>query len=99
MTLPADPPSPAVALTSAVLVPVFKVASVEKTEAPSGSPGQDWYRYVLQSTRSTITGVRRGSRDVVHTYAAEAAERLNTRAVLGQSSWSPRGRKPAARPT
>ncbi len=98
MTMPMDPPAPAEARPRGLLVPIFKVASVEKTDAPGGSPGQDWYRYVLQSPRSTITGVRRGSRDVVQTYAAEAAERLNNRAILCQPSWNPRGRKPAPKP-
>ena len=94
MTTPTDPPAPVVLQPRTILVPVYKVASVEKTDAPGGAPGQDWYRYELKSPRSTITGLRRGSRDLVHTYATEAAERLNSRAVLGQSSWSPRGRKP-----
>jgi hypothetical protein len=74
----------------------FKVASVEKTDAPDGSDGQDWYRYVLDSGRSTIAGQRRGSRKDVLAYAAQCAEQLNTRGLTGQSIWSPRGRKPAA---
>lgn len=77
--------------------PVFVVHSVEETEAPSGAKGNDWYRYVLKSDRSDITGLRSGSREQVHSYATEAAERLNTRSALCQPSWSPRGRKPAAR--
>ena len=76
--------------------PVFKVARVEKTEAPNGEQGRDWYRYVLKSSSSTITGHRRGSRQFVHDYAKECAERLNTRAATHQSIWNPRGRKPAA---
>jgi hypothetical protein len=74
----------------------FKVASVEKTDAPDGSDGQDWYRYVLDSGRSKIAGQRRGSRKDVLAYAAQCAEQLNTRGLTGQSIWSPRGRKPAA---
>ncbi len=74
----------------------FKVASVEKTTAPDGSEGQDWYRYVLDSGRSTISGHRRGSRKDVHAYATQCAEQLNARGLTGQSIWSPRGRKPAA---
>ncbi len=74
----------------------FKVARVEKTGAPDGTEGQDWYRYVLESGRSTISGQRRGSRKDVHAYATQCAEQLNARGMTGQSIWSPRGRKPAA---
>ena len=74
----------------------FKVATVEKICAPDGGEGQDWYRYILDSGRSTISGQRRGSRKDVHGYATQCAEQLNTRGLTGQSIWSPRGRKPAA---
>src|SRR3990172_5546465 len=77
----------------------FKVARVEKTDAPDGSPGEDWYRYVLESGRSTITGHRRGSRKDVIAYAARCAEQLNVRGLSAQSIWSPRGRKPASSTT
>jgi RNA recognition motif. (a.k.a. RRM, RBD, or RNP domain) len=77
--------------------PVFVVDSVEKTEVPGGARGDNWYRYVLKSERSTITGLRSGSREQVRTYASQAAERLNIRSALCQNSWSPRGRKPAPR--
>jgi hypothetical protein len=76
--------------------PVFKVASVDKTDAPEGELGRDWYRYVLKSSRSTIIGHRCGSREYVHEYATQCAEQLNARASSCQSIWSPRGRKPAA---
>jgi hypothetical protein len=75
---------------------LFKVASVEKISPPDGGEGQDWYRYVLDSGRSMISGQRRGSRKDVQAYASQCAEQLNTRGQTGQSIWSPRGRKPAA---
>lgn len=74
----------------------FKVARVEKTAAPNGGQGQDWYRYVLESGRSTITGKRRGSRKDVLAYATRCTEQLNARGLTAQSIWSPRGRKPAS---
>jgi hypothetical protein len=77
-------------------LPVFEVASVEKTDAPKGEQGRNWYRYVLKSHCSTITGHRSGTRQFVHDYAVQCAEQLNTRAATSQSIWSPRGRKPAA---
>ncbi len=74
----------------------FKVARVEKTGAPNGGHGHDWYRYVLESGRSTITGQRRGSRKDVLAYATQCAEQLNARALAAKSIWNPRGRKPAS---
>jgi len=79
-----------------VLLHVYRVARVEKIPAPDGGEGPDWRRYVLESGRSTITGQRRGSKEDVLIYATECAERLNARGRKGESSWSPRGKKPAA---
>lgn len=94
---PDAPPTAAAAALNLATAPVFVVDSVEETEAPGGAKGDNWYRYVLKSDRSAITGLRSGSREQVHSYASETAERLNTRSALCQPSWSPRGRKPAAR--
>jgi hypothetical protein len=91
--IPAAPPDTGVFSKKA---PVFEVARVEKTDAPNGEQGRDWYRYVLKSNSSTITGKRRGSRQFVHDYATQCAEQLNMRAATHQSIWNPRGRKPAA---
>jgi len=96
MAEPIIPAVPSDASAPTTKAPVFKVAHVEKTEAPNGEQGRDWYRYVLKSGSSTITGLRRGSRKYVHTYAMQCAEQLNTRAATHQSIWNPRGRKPAA---
>jgi len=79
-----------------VLLHTYRVARVEKIPAPDGGEGADWRRYVLESGRSIITGQRRGSREDVLTYATECAERLNARGSKGESSWSPRNKKPAA---
>ncbi len=89
-------PKISVTVAGATLAPVFQVTSVEKSHAPDGGSDQDWYRYVLTSGRSTITGHRRGSAKCVHAYASECADQLNARAALGQSIWNPRGRKPGA---
>jgi hypothetical protein len=74
----------------------YKVVRVEKTDAPEGGQGREWYRYVLDSGRSTITGRRCGSRKDVLAYASQCADQLNARGLTGQSIWSPRGRKPAS---
>lgn len=74
----------------------FKVVRVEKTGAPDGSEGQDWYCYVLEGGCSTITGQRRGSHSDVLEYATQCTERLNARRLTARSNWSQRGRKPAS---
>jgi hypothetical protein len=74
---------------------LYRVARVEKSTPPGGTTGSHWYRYTLESGRSTITGHRQGSLKEVLAYATLCAEQLNTRAVTAQSIWAPRGRKPA----
>ncbi len=91
---PAVPVSKHARLTTSL---IFQVASVEKTETPGGEQGQDWYRYMLKNHNSTINGLRRGSHQHVCDYAAQYAEQLNTRIVLGPSPWSSRGSKVAPR--
>lgn len=56
----------------------YSVASVEKAEMQA-QDGADWYRYVVQDGRSTITGFRCGSESEVVEYAREFAEQLNAR--------------------
>jgi hypothetical protein len=96
MTEPKNSAAPAEAGVATTKLPVFEVASVERTDAPEGGIGRNWYRYVLKSHCSTITGQRQGSRQFVHDYATQCAEQLNARAASCKSIWNPRGRKPAA---
>lgn len=96
MTPPEDPITPVSNQTDASAPMAFLVDSVEKTDAPDGGQGRDWYRYVLKNRRSTIVGHRRGSQQHVREYATQYAEQLNTRAVLGPTTWNPRRKKIAA---
>jgi hypothetical protein len=98
ITLAKDPAAPVAKRTDITTALVFQVDSVEKTEAPGGGQGQDWYRYVLKNNSSTINGLRRGSHQHVCDYAADYAEQLNSRIVFGPPHWNPRGTK-AARTT
>jgi len=70
------------------------VESVDRIDAPLGEESGSWYRYVLKSRSSTITGQRCGTRAYVREYAAQCAEQLNERAASCNSYWAPRGRKP-----
>lgn len=63
----------------------YEVASVERAEL-DGAQGQEWYRYVLASGRSLITGFRRGSLDEVTEYARNCADAFNLRSLTGKSS-------------
>lgn len=59
------------------------VISVEKSKGPGGAHGNDWYRYVIDSPGSPITGYRRGAKSDVLEYLNECTskleERMNTR--------------------
>jgi len=78
---------------------VFRVDCIEKTDPPGPGQGNDWYRYVLKNDSSTITGVRRGTRQHVYDYAADYVEQLNLRIKFGPATWNPRGRKPGRPPS
>lgn len=58
---------------------LFKVAAVERIQAPSGSGDDPWYRYVVANQVTTITGQRRGSKEAVMEHAKSFVERLNSR--------------------
>jgi len=64
----------------------YRVSIVEKTSAPDGATGNDWYRYILSSGNSRITGFRCGSLAEVREYAATCAEDLNFRGISGKSA-------------
>jgi hypothetical protein len=67
----------------------FPVASIEKTEPPSGTEGE-WYEYVIGEGSSAIRGKRSGSLKAVTEYVKEYAENLNQRSALGYSSYAAR---------
>ena len=66
------------AKTQAGSTPHYRVALVEKSAAPQGAKGDNWYRYVLENGCASITGRRRGSLQEITQHAIDCAERLNT---------------------
>lgn len=72
----------------------FRLVQIEKTLVPEGGVDRTWYRYVLENSRSTITGQRCGTLKDVTAYATLYAEQLNARGLTGHSAWSPRAKKP-----
>lgn len=69
----------------------FKVVSVEKSEAPQGTAGNNWYRYVIERGNSQIIGNMRGSLQKVKSKVSEYVENLNERSASpkGRSQWTP----------
>ena len=86
-----DHPAPAAAplddeVPSVRRINQYQVAAVEKTSSPEGGEGENWFRYVLSSGRSQITGLHRGTLDEVTEYAAGCAELVNSRSAIGKSA-------------
>ena len=75
--------------------PIYEVALVEKAAMPAGTEGDDWYRYVLSSGSSRITGFHRGSLAEVEEYAIHCTEEFNLRNSKGKSArpMAPRKKK------
>ena len=72
----------------------YSLACVEKTEAPVGAEGKNWYRYVIERATSTIVGQRRGTLQQVTSHAEAFVEELNARSSgRSASAWAPRRKK------
>jgi hypothetical protein len=86
MSLPSEVMPPNDELPSISIRHLYEVSSVERADIPGDGKGKDWYRYVLSSGRSVITGFHRGSLEEVREYAAGCAEAFNLRNLTGKSS-------------
>ena len=64
----------------------YHVIKVEKTTAPEGMSGENWYLYVIQKgnlTNSTMDCKKTGTLKSVTAHAKEVAETINSRNVKG----------------
>lgn len=64
----------------------YHVIKVEKTMAPEGMSGKNWYLYVIQKgslTNSIMDCKKTGTLESVTKHAKELAETLNLRNVKG----------------
>lgn len=64
----------------------YHVIKVEKTTAPEGMLGENWYLYVIQKgtlTNSTMECKKTGTLKTVTAHAKDQAETLNSRNVKG----------------
>ena len=57
----------------------YKIVSIERSEAPSGTEGTDWYAYVIAQGEHTINGYRRGKLKAVTEAVEEVIAQLNER--------------------
>lgn len=69
----------------------FRVASVEKTEVPSGALEAYWYRYVVENGYTCVTGFRAGSLQEVREHAEQVVGKLNARSYGTSGGWGRRG--------
>lgn len=69
----------------------FTVVSVEKSEAPEGAEGDNWYRYIIERGNSQIVGNMAGTMKNVKKQVDEFVANLNERTSSpnGRSLWSP----------
>ncbi len=61
----------------------YEVTSVEKTTAPEGMSGDNWYHYVIRRGKQVIDGKKPGSLKAVTEHAASVAELINSRHLRG----------------
>lgn len=61
----------------------YQVMQVEKTTAPEGMPGDNWYRYVIKKGNSVMDCKKSGTLNIVTKHAEHVAELINLRNVRG----------------
>ena len=61
----------------------FRVTEVEKTTAPEGMQGDNWYRYVIQKGKQVIDCKKIGSLKAVTEHAESVADLINSRHLRG----------------
>ena len=61
----------------------YNVIQVEKTTAPEGMPGDNWYLYVIKKGNSVMECKKSGTLQVVTKHAEHVAELINLRNVRG----------------
>ena len=61
----------------------YQVTTVEKTTAPEGMSGDNWYHYVIRRGKQVIDGKKPGSLKAVTEHAENVAELINSRHLRG----------------
>jgi hypothetical protein len=60
----------------------FRLVSIDRASAPSGSFGADWLMYRIAQGKNTITGYRRGDIKRVRADVEKIVEGLNERRMI-----------------
>lgn len=68
----------------------YWVESVEKTTAPDGASGNNWFCYIIGRGTSQIKGKMTGSMKTVSDYAEKYAAELNSRSFRSTSPYAHR---------
>ena len=68
----------------------YSVTSVEKSTAPEGMEGDNWFVYVVAQGDASIEGKKSGTLKSVTEHAEAFAEDLNSRTGKGGSTYAPR---------
>lgn len=77
----------------------YRVVSVQRSSAPSGSAGADWHMYSIARGDNVIRGYRRGDVASVTVDAEKIVSGLNERRNFGRSRVEMRpGRRPKSAP-
>ena len=58
---------------------IYKLDQIEKSKAPDGGDGKDWFRYTITQGDNTITGYRQGSQRAVTKAVKQIVVDLNER--------------------
>ena len=59
----------------------YTVVTLEKADLPSSSPRGVYYRYVVATTVSEVTGYRQGTKREVMSYCSTLIDDLNMRTI------------------
>ena len=62
----------------------YHVTTVEKTSAPEGMAGDNWYRYVIKRGKQVIDCKKTGTREAVTEHAENVAEMISSRHMGGK---------------
>ena len=71
----------------------YHVITVEKTTAPEGMVGDNWFRYVIRKDNSVLECKKSGTLKTVTEHANNAAELINSRNISGCNAYSSRKKK------
>ena len=81
-----------------VLVGSYRLISIERTTAPSGGAGGNWFVYRIAQGKNMATGYRRGSRGDVDAEVERIVNALNVRLLAKGQRYRSAGRPPKPPP-